>query len=71
MSFCHLLLVSRNNDLDFAQEYRGRMKMKRRFENLLAMFLSLLISAVWIPAFWVLLRLQWTWDRDKSSALLD
>ena len=44
--------------------------MKRRFENLLAMFLSLLISAVWIPTFWVLLQLPWTWDGEKSSAFL-
>ena len=45
--------------------------MKRRFENLLAMSLSLLISAVWIPTFWVLLQLPWTWDGEKPSAFLD
>ena len=45
--------------------------MKRRFENLLAITLSLLISAVWIPTFWVLLQLPWTWDGKKPSAFLD
>ena len=45
--------------------------MKRRFENLLAISLSLLISAVWIPTFWVLLQLPWTWDGEKPSAFLD
>lgn len=44
--------------------------MKRRFENLLAISLSLLISAVWIPTFWVLLQLPWTWDGEKPSAFL-
>lgn len=44
--------------------------MKRRFENLLALTLSLLMSAVWIPTFWVLLQLPWTWDGKKSSAFL-
>ena len=45
--------------------------MKKRFENLLAITLSLLISAVWIPTFWVLLQLPWTWDGEKPSAFLD
>lgn len=45
--------------------------MKRRFENLLAVTLSLLISAVWVPTFWVLLQLPWTWDGEKPSAFLD
>lgn len=45
--------------------------MKRRFENLLAISLSLLISAVWVPTFWVLLQLPWTWDGEKPSAFLD
>ena len=45
--------------------------MKRRCENLLAVTLSLLMSAVWIPTFWVLLQLPWTWDGEKPSAFLD
>jgi hypothetical protein len=61
----------RFNHLDSSLKYRDDMKMKKRFENLLAMSLSLLMSAVWIPTFWVLLQLPWTWDGEKSSAFLD
>ena len=45
--------------------------MERRFENLLSTTLRLLISAVWLPTFWVLLQLPWTWDGEKPSAFLN
>lgn len=45
--------------------------MEKRFQNLLAMSLSLLIGAVWAPRFWVLLQLPWTWDGEKPSDFLD
>ncbi len=45
--------------------------MKIRITNLLTATLWLLIVAVWIPTFWVLLKLPGTWDGSNASALAE
>lgn len=45
--------------------------MKKRITNLLTATLWLLIVAVWIPSFWVLLKLPGTWDGSDASALAE
>ena len=45
--------------------------MKTRITNLLTATLWLLIVAVWIPTFWVLLKLPGTWDGSNASALAE
>ena len=44
--------------------------MKTRVTNLLIATTWLLITTVWVPTFWTLAQLPWTWDETEASALL-
>mgnify|MGYP000867425541 CR=1 FL=1 len=44
--------------------------MKTRITNLLTATIWLLITTVWLPTFWTLAQLPWTWNETNASALL-